>query len=909
MSEKTLKPKRKVDKVKVGAIVVSVIVAIGFIGLIVGLVIMFNMLSSKPDVKVEDFVNEQSSIIYDRNDEVIAEIGYVKRTNITYEDLPNVVVDAFVATEDSRFFTHPGFDISRFTKAIIENLSSMSFSQGGSTFTMQLIKNTYFVNDETGQGAQKEVERKVQEIAMSFEVEDLLSKKVILESYLNKLYFGGEGNIRGIEKASNYYFGKSVRDLNLNEAAFLAGVINAPYTYDPHNSIENANERKNTVLYLMNRHGYISDEEYELAVKVRVEDLLNDQSDGKDGENEEFKYQAYLDAVINEVIEETGYDPSTTPMKIYTNMDQDLQELIDGIQRGEHGITYPNDLIEIASAVVNNHTGAVVGILGGRNYADGGALMLNHATQQIKQPGSSIKVMLDYALAFENLGWATSHVVDDKKVTIDGNVTIGNSDGVYNGQMRLLDAIGFSKNTPAAQALQEVVNQKGRAYVVDYLNKLGFDVDEDKFNLQYSFGGSTFEVTCLQLASAQSTLFNGGTHVEPHTVKRIEFMDGRDAIEIKSESAKALSEEAAYLATEALRNNVNGPYYYMYVLRDSYQTFAKTGTSDWGDSGLAYGIPVGSAKDSWMIASSSEYTCATWLGYEQAIKGKNTYLNMNIINMNITGRVNNLLLDQTVESFGTPPNVARPSGIISITHILATWPYASPIDGMDSKYITTGLIKSSSARLVSPETAEIASLSGDIKAVIEGTLSPSVTITWPTYPDASKLKVADSEGKLFDYSWVFGPVQYKADISINGGSATTVSSSKESNTFTINASPGDTVQVCGYYAYENTKVNSGRSNSSCVSLTVEDQSVSIQVPAKTSDLNTVQSFVNLIEQYGGYVPPISETVAPDPSLINQYSITKNGNEVNGQSLTLTTNEIKNSTWAITKYIANQESGT
>ena len=905
MTNKTVKPKRKVDKVRIGAIIVSVIVAIGFIGVIVGLVIMFNMLSTKPEVKVEDFVNEQSSIIYDRNNEPIAEIGYVRRENITYDDLPNVVIDAFVATEDSRFFSHPGFDVSRFVRAILENLKSMSFSQGGSTFTMQLVKNTYFVNDETGQGAAIEVERKVQEIAMSFEVENILSKKVILESYLNKINFGGEGNIRGIEKAANYYFGKSVTELNLNEAAFLAGVINAPSANNPYYSIENANERKNTVLYLMNRHGYISDSEYELAVKVRVEDLLNDQTDGDEGDNEEFKYQAYIDAVIEEVIEETGYDPSTTPMHIYTNMDQDLQSLIDDIQRGEHGITYPNDLIEIASSVVNNHTGAVVGIMGGRNYADGGALMLNHATAQYKQPGSSIKVMLDYALAFENLGWATSHVVTDQPVTIDGNVSVGNSDGVFSGQMRLFDAIGFSKNTPAVQALQEVANTMGRAYIVEYLNNLGFDVTQDEFNLQYSFGASTFEVSTLQLASAQSTLFNGGTHVEPHTVRRIEFMDGRDAIDIESESTKALSEQAAYLCTEALRNNVNGAYWYMSVLRDSYQTFAKTGTSDWGDSGLAYGIPKGAAKDSWMIASSSEYTIATWLGYEKAIKGENTYMTLSIIDTNITGRVNNLLLDQTVESFGTPENVSRPSGISSITHILGTWPYASTIEGMDQQYVTTGLIKSSEASLVSPESAGVESLSGSITATMVDSNNGTIEITWPQYPDTSKLTVyQDKKGKdhkLFDYSWIFGPVQYKADISVNGQTATTVGTANQTDRFQINASAGDTVQVCGYYAYENSNVNPARSNSSCVTITIENTNVSLSIPNATATQTQLDAFLTQIASYGATVTPSDPIPTSDPALANHNVIYFNGSDVTGQTITRTSQEIANGTWIVTKY--------
>ena len=934
-SIKPRKPKKPLDKVKVAAIVVWSIIGVGLVCLVIGLVVMFSMLSGKPEVKASDFVSDQSTEIYDRNGDIMAEVGYVKRTNITYDDLPNVVVDAFVATEDSRYFTHPGFDVARFTRALLENIKSMSFSQGGSTFTMQLIKNTYFVDDEEGVGATKSIERKVQEIVLSFDVENILDKKTILELYLNKLNYGGVGNIRGIEKASLYYFNKSVSDLNLNEAAFLAGVINAPYGNDPYNNLEAANNRKNEVLYLMNRHGYITDEEYQLALSVKVEDLLQDDSGESEDENsEEFRYQAYIDTVIQEVIDETGLDPATTPMKIYTNMDPDVQTLIDDIQRGDvdGAFSFYDDLEEIGSVVLNNHTGEVVGVLGGRNYAKGGALMLNHATQQWKQPGSSIKPLLDYTLAFENLGWSTSQTVLDGPIVIDGSVSVVNSEGigVYNGEVSVEWAVNHSKNAPAARTLQYVVNKMSSAYVVEYLNNLGFDVSQDQFSMQYAFGGASFTVTCMELASAQSMLFNGGVRVEPHTVKRIEFLDGRDPVEIESDETSCVSAEAAFLTTELLKSNVNGGYLGLWRFNGNYQVYAKTGTTDWGTDGLQYDIPRGASKESWLVASTSEFTVASWRGYEKAIKGEGTYLNQAQLNDDLDIKFTNLILNKVAEVYGRPESVQRPSGVSGITHIVNSYTldqygssergscanptYTTPLEGMDKKYVVSGYIKSSElGRVVSPDSE--AALPG-VDTMADGFTasfdanSSTLNITWPAYPDAKALEVVSDKmdigtyngvmrtgTKRFDYSWISGPIEYKADIMVDGTLVNTISSSKENTTASLTIRPGSSVQVCGYYAYQNSTVNPAKSNTSCVTITAEDASLTLTVPNKNQSFETISAW---LDQYGLMYEPTTE--APNSNYENgTYEIRMNGEDVTGKIFTLTQSELARSNWIIVEH--------
>ena len=865
MSIKKTKVKKKASGTKIASVIVSVIAVLGLIGMTAGFGVIAYMLKDKPELDMQLLENKESSVIYDVNGDVIAELGMTIRENVTYDELPNCLIDAFVAVEDSRFFEHNGFDLPRFTRAFIDNIRTMSFSQGGSTFTMQLVKNTFFVNDDTGQQAARSgldgIKRKIQEIALAFELEKNTSKENIFVQYLNKINFGGNRNIRGVEKASEYYFGKSVKELNLSEAALLAGVINAPTAYNPHNNLEAATRRRNVVLQQMNNHGYITDTEYELARSVKVEDLLVDPYIGNGrGGNNGIPYQAYVDVVVSEIYDLTGLDPYSTTMHVYTYMDPEVQSLMDRIQAGDVDgyFEYPDDEFELASISINNQTGAINGVLGGRNYADGGALLLNHATDQYKQPGSSIKPILDYALAFENLGWSTSHVVDDKPITYPGtNTLVANATGRYNGQTTLRDAVGNSLNTPAIQALQAVINAKGNEYVVDYMHSMGFDnITLDDFNVQYAIGGSTIAVSCKQMAAAQAALMNYGRYITPHTIQRIEFTSEKAPVTPVYNPVQTVSEQSAFLTTELLYSNVNGGYAnLMQILIDNYPVYAKTGTTDWGNSGRPYGIPDGSIKDGWMIGSTSEYTVATWIGYEKAQADKQSYVLYNVYLSNIQGRVTNLVLDKDVEVHGSPARVSRPDGIVGITHIIATYPYASPIEGMDPKYITSGLINSQFASLVAPDSAEVKDINGaTITYPVNTTTNKDdptkvdipIKIEWPAYPDADKLVVAEetmdislrnSNGdvlvpatgrRLFDYSWVYGPIRYKAEIKVNGQVVDTVIQDTNTLEKTYTVSPNDQIHVEAYYGYEFKEINSPSRVSK--DYTVPDGFVTITIP-------------------------------------------------------------------------------
>ena len=803
-----------------------------------GLFLIGNMLQNKPKLVVDDFFSAESSHIYDRNGTLIADVGTQLRENVTYDEISEAVIDAFLAVEDSRYFVHSGFDLPRFTKSAIDNvlnkLRGRSGLSGGSTFTMQLVKLTYFQNDETGVTASRNIEYKVQQIALARELEKESNKKAIFEMYLNKMNFGGTGNIRGIQKAAEYYYGKSAGELNLDEAAMLAGVINAPYTYDPHNFLDNATKRRNTVLSLMVRHGYITDKEYRLAKAVKVEDTLIDPFGSRSGGGEAYAFQSYIDTVIEEAASITGQDPLSVAMDIYTFMDPEVQKVMDDIQAGRYEqVVFPDELMEIGMIAENNQNGEIVAIGGGRNYGRGGSMLLNHATDQYKQPGSSVKPFLDYALAFEYLGWATSHVITDKPISYEGtDIVIKNANGVYNGDVTLSYAISASLNTPAIQALQDVINTAGWNTVVTFINSLGFSqVTYDNFDVGFAIGGSNFTASCEELMAAHAILMNGGNYIRPHTIAKITFRNGlNEPLTPTYEAVNVLSPQAAYLAANLMYTAVHGGVFnYLDILERPYQTFGKTGTSDWGDEGLQYNIPQGASKDKWMVCDTSEYTITTWVGYEKGVKDKDTYFSNEKSRLNIPGNICSLILD-ALHRDSTPGDLVMPEGISSITHILGTWPYAAPAEGIDGSLITTGLVKSQFAGLASPEKAEAPKSLASFDAVYK---DGKVYMEWSEYPDPEKLEVVGTEkdislrdsagnvivaatGKcLFDWSWVSGPIRYKAVI--RKGSSELGELTSEENTLVENAEKldaGATYEACGFYGYEKT---GGKSNEICVS--------------------------------------------------------------------------------------------
>lgn len=872
-SQKKAKPKKdkkpltpeqkKLKRQRIVAWVLIACVSIGILGVTgVGALTVKNM-KNAPALKKDDFLTQSASTIFDKNGEPIYNTAAKKSDPTTFDQVPQSLIDAFVAVEDSRFFVHGGWDVPRFTKAALSNLldslrhGSISFGQGGSTLTMQLIKNQYFMENED---AATGVNRKLQEIYLStkLEREQVLSKKMIFELYINMINYGVPRTM-GADASAQAYFGKRLSEINLTEAAFLAGVINAPSVNNPYYSIEAADERTKEVLYLMNYHGYITDEEYQLAKAVRVEDLLVESSAS---EGEMFEYQAFIDVAYQEAQELTGLDPGKVSMNIYTSMDPTVQKGIDDFQNRKITDLNPSMIdeekneyrpIQVGSVILNNRTGEIAGIVGGFDY--NGAFLHNRAIAKNSSPASVMKPHIAYAPAFEYQGLATSHVFLDAPMNYRGtDILIGNYDGRYLGQVPLMMAVADSRNIPALEATQGTIDTIGNEKMVEYLNKLGFSsVSEDNFRPGFAIGDGTFTVSPVELAGANAVMFNDGNYIKPHTITRIEFLDSDREPYVPSHTATpVISDASAWLTTRIMKYAVDSPYNpVISPVRRNYPVFGKTGTNKYdNETADATGVPRNAIKDRLMITATSEYSIATWTGFDSKDK-KNPYFideyGVDEASQNLTGKLNSYLLDLIEESFGTGDDVARPGSVADIQHILGTFPYQAPVEGMDQSLLATGYIKRDFLKLAEASPKDLSALSDHKVMMNQKGNKFNFDIKMATYPDASQLTVAPStitmnypsggtvDGKrLYDPSWLFGAVRYKSEIRVDGKpiAESMTEGPNQEISVTIENLKGK-IEACSYYTFD--KSTGKKSNVVCTS--VDAKEISVSVPSAGTAFN------------------------------------------------------------------------
>ena len=340
--------------------------------------------------------NQDQTIIYDSQNNIIAKLGMEKRESVTYDKLPQVLIDAIIATEDSRYFEHNGVDGARFLKASVGQLLGNSSAGGASTLTMQVVKNNLTSTEQT-------ITRKFKDVYLAvFFMEKKYTKQEILEFYVNDSLLGG--NVYGVEEASKYYFGKSVSELSLPEAAIIAGLFQSPNGYNPYYYPEKTAKRRATVLKLMVKHGYITQEEADIANAVDVSSLLA-------GGNEETNYQGYIDTVVAEVKKKTKLDPALVSMEIHTMMDPTIQNGINQVLAGV-GYTWKDDKVQAGISIVDVKTGAITAIGTGRNRT--GERQWNYATQSYRQPGSTAKPIFAYAPGFEHDNFSTYQLFMDE---------------------------------------------------------------------------------------------------------------------------------------------------------------------------------------------------------------------------------------------------------------------------------------------------------------------------------------------------------------------------------------------------------------------------------------------------------------------------------------------------------------
>ena len=561
------------------------------------------VVKQSPEFDVKKLIKSESTILYDSNNKVMAELSTKKRENITYDEMSEVLIDAIVATEDSRFFQHNGVDMARFLKASLGQAVGKSNAGGASTLSMQVIKNSFTSSEASGWEG---IVRKFTDIYLSvFKLEKNYTKQEIIEFYANNHFLGA--NAYGVEQAAKTYFGKTAAQLNLAEASLIVGIFKAPTSYNPYNDAEAATARRKTVLNLMFNHGYITREERDLADSIPVKSLLV----GNDDEYSEF--QGYIDTVVKEISKKYNVNPYNTPMLIYTNMDSTKQSDMNKIFSGET-FKWQNSYLQAGVAVLESKTGKIQAIGNGRNRT--GINGYNFATDTNVQIGSTAKPIIDYAPGMELLNWSTYTIFDDSKHYYSSGQEIHDSDRKYMGKITLRTALAQSRNIPALKAFQTLSKEVGLEKYQKFVQNFGIKT-EDYFHEAHSIGSFNGS-NPLTMAAAYAVFSNGGYYYEPYTVRKVVFRDTGEAIEYKSEGKRIISDSTAFMITDALVTAVqNGLSSGAKI--NGYNIAAKTGTTNYTSAvAKAKKLPTDAIPDAWMIGYDSQNVISVWLGVEVA---------------------------------------------------------------------------------------------------------------------------------------------------------------------------------------------------------------------------------------------------------------------------------------------------
>ena len=595
--------------ITIGIAIASTVIAFG-------LYIIF----TSPEFTAESLYNVESTVIYWDDGTILARLGEEDRVLKNYEDFPQVLVDALIATEDSRFFQHNGFDAARFLKASLGQLVGQSGAGGASTLSMQLSKK-YFTSSED-EGIEGII-RKFQDIYMAvFKIENNYTKEQIIEMYLNSWWFANGNNnadgIFGVEQASQYYFGKTVSDLSLPEAALLVGMVNNPSYYHPYNYPERANERKNKVLSLMCRHGYITEQEMLDAQSISVSSLVQPQQISST------PYQVNIDYVKDEILDKEGIDISVGGYEVYTTFNKAIQDTINNMQNGA-ATAWRDEVVQVGSAVTSVENGSITALGPGRNYVKTG---YNRAIVRT-QPGSTAKPLIDYGPLIEYNNASTGQMFIDFRYTYNNGGVMNNWDNAYRGVYTLKNALSASRNTTALQAFHQVDVDN----ILEFLNNLG--IDEDNYGdaglfESFSIGGWPHGLSPLESSAAYAAFARGGYYIEPYSYSKIVNNQTEETIEYKYEMTRAMSEETAWMITDVLlqatREGVGGS-----ISSNLRGTIAsKSGTTNITDEVAAqYGVRSDTTPDHWVNTYNTEYSISMWYGYDRKDLDSSHYLTSN----------------------------------------------------------------------------------------------------------------------------------------------------------------------------------------------------------------------------------------------------------------------------------------
>lgn len=630
MAKKVKKQKRQKNPVERAiGIVLKIIIALLLAIVVIGGVLIYmkygkKLIAMESDAKkivskstMETFRQNETSIIYDANGNIMSKLKGEKDVYyIKYSDIPQVAVSAITSIEDKNFFKHKGYDLKAIIRAGLAYIKNKGvITQGGSTITQQLARNIFLSFEESWQ-------RKAREIFIAIELEKKYTKKEIMEFYLNNIYFAN--GYYGIQSASLGYFGKGVNSLSLSQITFLLSIPNSPTRYNPYENIEGTLARRDRILDQMVLDGKITEAQ---ASKAKSEEI---KLKAPKVEKSSYALTFALDRAVKALMKSEGfnfrysfnsdeerkaynenysevYSSCQTRLysggyRIYTSIDPEKQKLLQDTV--DSGLSVSSEKsksgiysLQGAAVTIDNSSGRVVAIVGGRSQKLKGST-LNRAYQSFRQPGSTIKPLIVYTPAFEQ-GYTPESMVKDEK--IEGGPV--NADGVFSGNMTVLDALAKSKNTVAWKLFTEISPAIGIGKLLD----MGFSAIADTdYYPSAALGGFTKGVNAVEMASAYAAIENGGEFREPTCIMKMTDSSGNDIVAdgfYQKGTSKYIYDENAckmmITCMEAVMTKGTGVGGKLATMPCA----GKTGTTN-------------DSKDLWFVGFTKYYTTSVWVGYD-----------------------------------------------------------------------------------------------------------------------------------------------------------------------------------------------------------------------------------------------------------------------------------------------------
>ena len=554
---------KKIYKAIIVAFALLVLIPLIFFMILFGI----NLSTVHLDTSMLNSYNSKITL-YDRDSTPIIQTSPTGQNTVNLNELPQYVIDAFIATEDKRFYEHNGINIGRIIKATFTNIINGYAKEGASTITQQLIKNTHLSSEKT-------LDRKVKEILLALQLEKEYTKDEILSTYFNILYFGH--NIYGLQDASTIYFGHDATELTLWESATLAGIIKSPASYSPINNPENCQNRRNLVLSLMLKQSKITQDEFNNAIQKPLK-IAN-----YDTKSESLYYKMVRDEALK-LLNISEKELSTSGLKVYTYLNKNLQDKLTSIHSELKLTTSQNDIIMIA----DNKANSIIACVGNKEDSK-------------RQCGSLIKPILCYASAFENnILTPASHILDDE---IDYNgYSPKNANGKFNGWVTVRNALTQSLNIPAVKTLEYVGIDNAKKFAKQF----GLEFTPDDNHLALALGAMEQGTTVKQICDAFTTFANNGYYYPSVFISKIEDFSGKVLYSRATEKQeqKACRDDTAFLINNILQDcTQKGTAKKLASL--NLPIASKTGT---------VGSENGKNTDAWCVSYCPEYTITSWCG-------------------------------------------------------------------------------------------------------------------------------------------------------------------------------------------------------------------------------------------------------------------------------------------------------